>query len=438
MALTSSNTPADSEDDQPPQRRGLFYGWWIVIVGMLSFGLASGANFQGFGVFIKPFEREFGWNRTTVSAVFSLARLEVGMFGPLEGWAVDKFGPRRIMLIGIPLMGLGYIAMSRSNSLLAVLTAYAFGIALGAGLGLGTPVTVAVANWFIRRRGLAFGILWSGVGLGGVILPGIGWLVDSYGWRDAAVIIGLVIIAISVPVASVVRHRPEPYGYLPDGDLFSDGSSRRTALRTTFTSADFTARDALRTASFWYISVSIGVRTFASAGTSLALVPFFIEMGEEPVRAAALAGSVGIMSIPGRFGMSVLSDYMNRRYLMAILLATMAVGMFLLTRISTAQAALPVLFLYAVSQGGLASIPQSLVADYFGRRAFGVIHGFRAMVQTLGSVMGPVLAGYIYDQTGSYERAFITFAVTTAMSIVLILLAVPPTPRSEPRTAPGT
>lgn len=434
MPLTSRKTPANSEDDQPHKRRGLFYGWWIVIAGMLSFGLASGANFQGFGVFIKPFEREFGWNRATVSGVFSLARLEVGLFGPLEGWAVDRFGPRKMILIGVPLMGLGYIAMSRSNSLLTVMAAYAFGIALGAGLGLGTPVTVAVANWFNRRRGLAFGILWSGVGLGGVILPGIGWLVDTYEWRDAAVIIGLIIIAIAVPVAAVVRHRPEPYGYLPDGDPLSNGSSRK-ALRTTFTSSDFTAKEALKTTSFWYIAVSIGVRTFASAGTSLALVPLFIEMGEEPVRAAALAGSVGIMSIPGRFGMSVLSDYMNRRYLMAVLLATMATGMFLLSRISGAQAALPVLFLYAVSQGGLASIPQSLLADYFGRRAFGLIHGFRSMVQTVGSVLGPVLAGYIYDQTGSYDKAFVTFAVASAFSMIFILLAVPPTPRSEPRTA---
>ena len=179
--------------------------------------IASGINFHGFGNFIIPLSEEFGWSYATISIVFSLARLESGMIGPVEGWAVDRLGPRRLMLIGLPLMGIGYIAMSQINSLAAFLFVYIFLIALGNSLGMSTPITAAAANWFNKKRGLAFGIMWSGVGLGGLFVPAVGWIVSEYGWRDAAMIVGIVIIIVGIPIASVMRHRPEQYGYYPDG-----------------------------------------------------------------------------------------------------------------------------------------------------------------------------------------------------------------------------
>ena len=141
--------------------------------------ITAGINFHGFGNFIIPLSREFGWSRTTISVVFSVARLESGLLGPLEGWAVDRVGPRRLMIVGIPLMGLGYIAMSRIDGLLAFFFVYVFMIALGSSLGISTPLTAAVANWFNKRRGLAFGIMWSGVGIGGLFVPALGWLIEA-------------------------------------------------------------------------------------------------------------------------------------------------------------------------------------------------------------------------------------------------------------------
>ena len=142
----------------PPK---IFYGWWIIIAGALAMSIGSGVNFHGFGNFIIPLSEEFGWSYATISIVFALARLESGLVGPLEGWAVDRLGPRRLMLIGLPLMGLGYIFMSRVSSLLTFMCVYIFLIALGNSLGMSTPITAAAANWFNRKRGLAFGIMWS-------------------------------------------------------------------------------------------------------------------------------------------------------------------------------------------------------------------------------------------------------------------------------------
>lgn len=413
----------------PTQKKSrIFYGWWIVIAGGLGMSIASGINFHGFGNFIIPLGREFGWSRTVISAVFSLARLESGLIGPLEGWAVDRMGPRKLMLVGLPLMGVGYIAMSRINSLLSFFLVFIFLITLGNSLGMSTPIAATVVNWFSRKRGLAFGIMWSGVGLGGVFVPALGWAVEEFGWRTASTIVGFFIIAVGVPIAMVMRHRPEPYGYYPDGvppaGSAAPGDRARPAMPDL--SRDFTARQALATSSFWYLALSITARSVVSGGIGLHLVPYFEGLGAAPVGAAALAGSVGLMSIPGRFGLSTLGDYLNRRYVMAASMGVMAVSIVFMARADTVSAVIPALVAFAAAQGGVSVIPQALIADYFGRRSYATIQGFRSSVQMGGIIAGPIISGYVFDRTGSYSDAFLGFSGAALVAIVLVLMAKPP------------
>ena len=406
----------------------IFYGWWIVIAGGLGMSIASGINFHGFGNFIIPLGREFGWSRTTISTVFSLARLESGLIGPLEGWAVDRMGPRKLMLVGLPLMGLGYIVMGRVNSLLTFFLVFIFLITLGNSLGMSTPITATVANWFNRKRGLAFGIMWSGVGLGGVFVPALGWAVEEFGWRTASAIVGYSIVALGVPIAMVMRHRPEPYGYYPDGIPPAGSEAPEDSTRPAIPdlSHDFTARQALATSSFWFLALSITARSVVSGGIGLHLVPYFGGLGATPVGAAALAGSVGLMSIPGRFGLSTLGDYVNRRYVMAASLTVMAVSIVFMARAETVSGVIPALVAFAAAQGGISVIPQALIADYFGRRSYATIQGFRSSVQMGGIIAGPIISGYIFDRTGSYSSAFLGFAGAALVAIVLVLMAKPP------------
>ena len=390
--------------------------------------IASGINFHGFGNFIIPLGREFGWSRTTISVVFSAARLESGLLGPLEGWAVDRLGPRRLIVVGIPLMGLGYMAMSRVNGLLAFFFVYVFMIALGNSLGMSTPITAGVANWFDRRRGLAFGFMWSGVGIGGLFVPALGWLVQEFGWRTAAVIVGVFIAALGPPIAAVMRHRPEQYGYYPDGRIPAEVAGTERSRRPIMPdlSGDFTAREALRTSSFWYLTMSIMVRSLVSGGIGLHLVPFFVGLGASDVTAAVLAGSVGVMSIPGRFGLSAVGDYVNKRYVMAVSLLLMAISIIFMARAPSVGAIIPVLIVFSASQGGTSVIPQSLIADYFGRRSYATIQGFRSSIQMGGIIAGPIISGYVYDTTGSYTNAFLGFSAAALVSMVLVLMAKPP------------
>ena len=416
------------------RRRGVFFGWWIVIAGGIGMAITAGINFHGFSNFIIPLTRDFGWNRTTISGVFSLARMESGLLGPLEGWLVDRVGPRRLMLVGIPLMGVGYILMSRVNSLLGFFVVYIFAITLGNSLGMSTPMTASVANWFNRKRGLAFGIMWSGVGLGGFFVPAIGWLIAQYEWRTSAVVIGVFIVIIGIPIASLMRHRPEPYGYMPDGAAPEPGSEGAARRRMPDLSQDFTAGEALRTSSFWYLSLSIAARSLVSGGVGLHLVPYFVELNASQVFAATLAGSVGVMSIPGRFGLSAVSDYLNRRYVMAASLLVMTVAIFFMARATSVSGVIPFLVLYAAAQGGISVIPQSLIAEYFGRRAYATIQGFRSTIQMIGIVIGPIISGYVFDTTGSYEWAFMGFGAATLVSLGLVLMAKPP---KRPRRGAG-
>ena len=391
--------------------------------------MSSGINFHGFGNFIIPLSKEFGWSRTTVSAVFSLARLEAGFIGPVEGWAVDRLGPRKLMLVGIPVMGWGFILLSQVSGLFTFMLVYILGITLGNSLGMHVPASAAVANWFNRKRGMAFGIMWSGVGLGGLLVPALGWAIDVYGWRDASVYVGIFVIVIGVPVAALMRHRPEQYGFLPDGQIIPQKTSNGKLGKNEDLEVDFTAREALQTSSFWFLSLSIMARSLVTGGVGLHLVPYFVGLGASPIEAAAYAGSVGVISIPGRFGLSYLGDYFNRRYMMAISLLFMTLSIVLLATANSLSSSIPGLVAYSISQGGISVIPQSIIADYFGRKAFATISGFRSSIQMLGIIVGPVVSGLVYDRTGSYEWAFLGFAAASIVSMLLVLMALPPSPR---------
>tara|TARA_A100001037_G_scaffold254598_1_gene239769 strand:- start:435 stop:1757 length:1323 start_codon:yes stop_codon:yes gene_type:complete len=427
---------SDSDDvrpDRPTDRKnksGFFYGWWICIGGAFVMAMSSGINFHGFGNFIIPLSKEFGWSRTTVSAVFSLARLEAGFIGPAEGWAVDRMGPRKLMLVGIPLMGIGFVLLSQVSGLFTFMLVYILGITLGNSLGMHVPASAAVANWFNRKRGLAFGIMWSGVGLGGLLVPALGWAIDAYGWRDASILVGVLVILVGFPIAALMRHRPEQYGFLPDGEKVPDQSPKESGLVLEVEDADFTAREALQTSSFWYLSLSIMARSLVTGGVGLHLVPYFIGLGASPVEAATYAGSVGVISIPGRFGLSYLGDYFNRRYMMAISLLFMTASIVLLATADSLSSSIPGLVAYSISQGGISVIPQAIIADYFGRKAFATISGFRSSIQMVGIIIGPVVSGFVYDKTGSYEWAFLGFAAASIVSMFLVIMALPPARRN--------
>jgi MFS family permease len=303
-------------------------------------------------------------------------------------------------------------------------------------VGIQQATLVAIANWFIKKRGTAMGIGLSGVGLGGVVVPILAWLIVQYGWRQTAVITGCTILAVGIPLSLVMRHRPEQYGLLPDGET---GKKDETQIETETAGIEpytprispedtktadisFSSRQALRTKTFWLLVVALGSRQLVSSAVAIHQIPLLIDLGIAPEIAATMLGSIAVVSIAGRLGFGKLADIFETRHLMAICLASIALGCFILANAQTLWHVIIFLIVYTPGYGGGSTLMMALRAEYFGRRNYGTISGFMDIFQAFGLILGPVFAGWIFDVTGSYWAAFISFGVIAAIGMVLMLI----------------
>ncbi|MFH1568968.1 MAG: MFS transporter [Gemmatimonadota bacterium] len=185
----------------------VFYGWWIVAGGFTIQMLNGALLFHAFSAYVLPLQAEFGWNRTQLSGAFSMARAESGILGPIQGWLIDRYGPRRIMRIGTVLFAAGFFFFGRADSIYSFYGAFAV-IALGSSLGGFMPITATVTSWFRRWRATALGLMLAGMGAGGLMLPGVVWLLNTHGWRAAAQGSALLILAVGLPATQLMRRRP--------------------------------------------------------------------------------------------------------------------------------------------------------------------------------------------------------------------------------------
>ena len=420
----------------------VFYGWWIALAGSMAMALNAGINFYGFSAFFVPLISEFGWSRTALSGVFSLSRLEAGLTGPIGGYLTDKLGPRKVMLIGVPLMGIGFILLSQVNSLLMLYLVYILGVSLGSGFGFTNAVSAAVANWFNKKRGRAFGVLWSGSALGGgIFLPILGWLIVTYGWRTSAVIAGIMILALGLPIAIVMRHKPEQYGYLPDGASPTQsgtsvlGGERGIDPTSAAEENEMGPLESMKTATFWLLGVSMGLRSVVTTGFTIHFIPMLIDRDINPTVAAMLLGFVALISITGRLGLTSLGDAFSMRYLMAATMVVTGLTMLGMAQTQSMWIVLPLLVVYSVAYGGSVTLPLPLQAEYFGRNNFATIRGLIHTVQTGGLILGPIFAGYVYDTTESYTFAFLGFAAASFLGAILVMFARKPQKRPLNRRA---
>ena len=200
--------------------RGMFYGWKLTGLALLVIGLASGPVWSGVGLWVKALEMHFGWSRAQLTGAFSLAQLEGSILGPFLGYFIDRLGPRRMVLIGLVITGLGFVLFSRTNNLLTFYVSYSL-IMLGTAAGTWLPLMTVVNRWFIRKRGLAMAVAAEGSPLGGLLLlPILAWAItpSHFGWSTTALWIGIVFLALAFPITRFIRERPEDYAELPDGD----------------------------------------------------------------------------------------------------------------------------------------------------------------------------------------------------------------------------
>ncbi len=402
-------------------------------------GLSAGFNYHGLNAFLIPVSDTFGVSLFAVSTVLTVARIETAFIGPLEGYLIDRFGPRTMMFLGVPLMGFGFIVLSLAPSFTVFIVVLFAGVILGSSLGFGSPITTAVANWWHRHRGRAFGIMWLGISVGAMLVPLVNQLIEQLGWRAAVRIIGVLVLLIGLPVAAIMRHRPEQYGMLPDGDVPTDPEEESQQAEPGAASDsrpppdgqhEFTLMQALRSASFWHFSLSYGLRMGVTGAVGINLFPLVQSIGGTDHQAALLFLVHGIVSAPGRLFLSWAGDYFNKRLLMAglfLVLAACVLGIGQTTSLTT-------LFIiyapYAFAWGGLSALPQSFQADLFGRQHYATIRGASAPVQNVIALIAPPFATLMFERTGSYAIPFAVLAGTAVLAAVLVMNAKPSRPKT--------
>ena len=402
----------------------VFYGWWLVGITLFTLTAIITPIFQGLGFFFVALERHFGWSRAVLSVPFSLSRVEGAILGPIEGYLVDRFGSRLIILIGLTILGAGFVGFSMVQGVLGYYITFLV-IFAGAGLGGFIPLIAAINNWFHRHRTKAMAIGMIGINLGALLAPFIGRAMDLYGWRTLALWLGIGVWLFAIPIALSVRNRPEDYGQRPDGDSISD---RLEYLEESGLDdeVDFTVREAVRTVAFWGITAAHGFSAIASVTIAVHIVPAMTDIGMSLPQAGTVVLTYGVSGGISQVAAGFLGDRLPKQPLICISVAIQGLGMLVAATIMTFTGAYIFAVLYGIGLGARVPLLTAIRGDFFGRRSFATIMGVSQVPMNIAMVGAPIAAGYLFDTLGNYTIAFLALAMFNFLGAGMILISRKP------------
>lgn len=406
----------------------VFYGWWIVAAAA-GIQLISGALLgQAFGAYVAVLRAEFGWSATSLSVAASLREMESGLTGPVQGWLYNRFGARRLAQAGLVIFASGFVLFGYIQTLgqfLAVFVYMAVGLSLS---GYLTLTSVAV-QWFERRRATALALTAAGGAIGGVLVRATVACIEAYGWRTTTLISAAIILIVGLPLASLLRERPSDMGLFPDGE---DPSTRPAdAPRSRHAPAgtrDFTLREAVRTRAFWLVGLGHTSALFVVSALNVHLISHLKEgLGHSLGFASTIALVLPLMFLFGTLLGGPFGDRFSKRWLAVGCMFAHAIAITMFAHVTSTPLILTAAVVHGLAWGLRGPQMAALRADYFGAESFATIMGVSNAVIIIGTILGPVIAGYVYDQTGSYRIGFDILAALAAAGSVFFILA--PAPR---------
>lgn len=398
-------------------------------------GAACGIQFmfaallnQAFGAYVAILSDERGWSKTALSGAAALQSVESAIMGPALGWLMDRFGPQNLIRLGLLVFAIGFVALSQIDSLSGFYVCAVL-LAVGASLGGYFPLSVALIQWFERYRARAISIMSLGMALGGLAVPVIAWSMHHYGWRATAMASGVIALVIGLPLATVIRRRPQDHGDTVDGlpapvtDLTTTGADGARP----WPSGEFTARQALRTRAFWLLALGHAFALLVVTSVNVHGITHMKEgLGYTVQQAALVIMTLTIGQVGGVLLSAVLGDRFEKRKLCALCMLGHASGLLLLTFATHPAEVVGFALLHGVAWGLRGPFMQAIRADYFGRQAIGMILGLSAVIVALGQIAGPLVAGVLADLTGNYRLGFTVLALVSACGSVLFLMAKKP------------
>jgi MFS family permease len=411
-------------------RLRFFYGWIVIAVTFVTMAIGVNAR-TSFSLFFPPIIDEFGWERGVTAGAFSFGFLVSAAISPLIGRAMDRFGPRIVMELGVALMAAGL--------LLAPLTTQPWhlyltiGVLVGAGsvcLGY-SGQSLFLPNWFSRRRGLAMGLAFAGVGIGSItLLPWVQHMIEQTGWRTACTAMGILVLVVLAPINLLLRKRPQDIGLEPDGDAAPSASAMPVSnvIDPVWAGTDWTLNRAVRTARFWWIALGYFCGLYSWYAVQVHQTKYLLDIGFSPNVAVWALGAVSLLGIPGQIALGHLSDRLGREWIWAVSCMGFAICFAALVALKYLPS-LPLVYLMVLAQGalgyGLTSVIGAVVAEIFQGKHYGSIFGTIMLAALAGGAAGPWVTGILHDLSGSYTLAFVIGIGISALSAIAIWQASP-------------
>ena len=413
--------------------RRIFYGWYMVGAGTGLQFLQSSLLMQSFGAYVAVLRDDQGWSKTALSGAAALQQMEAAILGPALGWFIDRFGPQGLIRMGVVVFGIGFMLLSRVESLPAFYGAFVV-MAIGSSFCGFFPINVALIHWFDRWRARALSSLSLGLALGGVFVPVIAWSITTFGWRSTAFASGIAYIVVGLPLALVIKRRPEDHGEVIDGVIEEKSPREKNPAEPQDSTSDFTAREAVRTPAFWLISLGHGFALLVVHAVNVHAITHMKEGLGYSVEMASLF--ITIMTLGQMGGVVIgwtIGDRYEKRFIAATCMLMHMTGLLALTYSIALPMVLAFAVLHGVAWGLRGPFMQAIRADYFGRSSIGMILGLSYMIIVIGQVGGPMIAGILADATGDYRLGFTVLALLAGLGSLFFVFARKPTKPSVQR-----
>ncbi len=415
--IRKSRTPKASK----PQ---FFYGYIVVAAAVIIQIIAWGL-YNSYGVFFNQLLTDFNWPRETISGAFSLAQIVIGIGAIFLGILNDRFSPRLLMTFCGLLAGLGFALMSQIHS---VWQLYAFeGIIAGLGLS-GTDVVLlsTTARWFVKRRGTMSGIVKMGTGLGIMLVPIISErLISSYGWRNTLIIMGTTLFILVTSGAQLLRRDPTQMKLLPDGAKTPVTDFPLPEPGLPVREAGLSLVEAGHTRSFWMLCGAYFSVLFITNTTIVHIAPYAVDLELGASFGAALVSVIGGASIAGRLTMGTFSDRTGSKRALLVCFFIFIIAFTWLQPAKASWALIIFTLAYGFAHGGFYAIMSPVVAEFFGTHSHGTILGVVIFLGSVGGAIGPILTGRIFDNSASYQAAFLILLGLAAAGFVMVLFSGP-------------
>ena len=420
-------------DKRVRKQSRLFYGYWILLVGFICQVIVNGLGVYAFSLYVLPLHAEFGWNRATIMAGYTMMQLTTGLASPFIGRIAYRLGAKWVIAAGGLLMGIGFFLLSLGYAFWQFYLLYAI-VGFGTGAAGVVPTSMVISNWFKRGRGFAIGILGTGIGFGGFIMPVLlgTYIIPSLGWRMGYVVSGIISAGVLIPLSlQMIKSHPHDIGLLPDNDKTGEDDHDQAKNPSQ---QGFKLNEAFKTQAFWLLAVAFISFEIANGHTFQNEVPHLQDVGFSSVIAASVLSVVGIASAIGKFIFGWFCDFIPPKYIL-IIGSILQAGATLILMTVTPNSPMFMLWLYAAMFGlGMGSWFPAIslnTSATFGLVSYGDIFGIYTMLFMVTSAISPWIGGYIFDTTGSYNQAFLACLIFYALTVPCMLMVRRPKPEKK-------